>query len=136
MGVLVDEIDILRNKTEHNMLKKVKRHRLLTKLQWNVLCVGSVPTVSDIFALQVFRVAGPTAIEIRKMAKRFPMVDATGFAECERRKHPDQFHGAGDTSTIGHIESIFYPRASRRLGETENRCRPSIYLAVESCPRN
>ena len=32
--------------------------------------------------------------------------------------------------------SIFYPRASRTLGETENRCRPSIYLAVEYCPRS
>ena len=26
-------------------------------------------------------------------------------------------------------------RASRRLGETDNRCRPSIYLAVEYYPR-
>ena len=137
LGVLVDEIDILRNKTQHNMLKKVKRQRLLTKLQSGMYCaLVSVPTVLDIFAFQVFRVAGPTAIEIQKMAKRFPMVGATGSAECERRKHPDQFHGAGDTSTIGHIESIFYPRASRRLGETENRGRPSIYLAVEKYPRS
>ena len=45
------------------------------------------------------------------------MVDATGFAECERRKHPDRFHRAGD-------------------GETENSCRPSINLAVERYPRS
>ena len=78
----------------------------------------------DIFALQVSRVTGSTATEIQKMAKRFPVVDATGFAEYEKRKHPDQFHGAGDTSTIG------------RIGETENRCRRSIYLAVENSPRS
>ena len=88
----------------------------------------------DIFALQVF--SGTTAIEIQKMAKRFPMVDATGFAEYERRKHLDQFHGAGVTSTIGHIESQLHPRASRRLGEMENRFKPSIYLAVENFPRS
>ena len=81
------------------------------------------------------QVAGSPTIEIQTMAQGVPVGDVAGFAECDRRKHPGQVHGSGDTSTIGHIESIFCPQAPSRLGETENRCRPSIYLEVECYQR-
>ena len=120
------------------MLKKAQKTKAAFEdTRWTVLRVGSSPTVLDILALQVLRAAGCTTIEIQTMAKGFPVVDAAGFAECERRKHPGQVDGA---SRYGHNQPhrihTFSSSMPKTLADEKTGANPASSLTVEYFPRS
>ena len=119
-----------RNEEVQEGCQEGEKTKALTKLQSGMYCaLVASPPRSTFSRSRSSGLRGPRPLRFRRWPRGFPWL-------TPRALYRDQFHGVGDTRTIGHIESLFHPRASRRLGETENRCRPSIYLAADNYPRS